>query len=162
MTKPRRLGISGHQKLPSPTTKLVDRALRELLTSFQPKTLVGVSCLCDGADQLFAHAVLDRGGTLHVVVPAEEYRDSLPPEAQPRYDDLISQAARVERLPFKESTEAAHLAGGNAVVERSDLLIAVWDGAPARGLGGTADIVAYARRRGIPVEVVWPPGSSRD
>ncbi len=162
MTKPRRLGISGHQKLPPHTAELLDTALRELLISYEPATLVGVSCLCDGADQLFAHAVLDRGGTLQVIVPAEEYRDSLAPEAQPRYDDLISRAACVERLPFKESTETAHLAGGKAVVERSDLLVAVWDGAPARGLGGTADIVAYARQRGIPVEVIWPPGSSRD
>jgi hypothetical protein len=33
------------------------------------------------------------------------------------------------------------------------VLIALWDGQPSRGKGGTAEIVAYARQRGIPV--VW-------
>jgi hypothetical protein len=46
-------------------------------------------------------------------------------------------------------------------VDRSDVLLAVWDGRPARGFGGTGDVVAYARRRGVPVEVVWPRGAER-
>lgn len=157
-----RLGITGHQKLPVHTARLVDAALRKLLERYEASTLVGVSCLCDGADQLFAQAILDRGGTLEVVVPAKEYRDSLDPDSHAPYDALIAQAQDVETLPFKESTEQAHLAGGKAVVDRADLLVAVWDGQPARGHGGTADVVAYARTRGIPVEVVWPPGASRD
>ena len=157
-----RLGITGHQKLPTHTARLVDQALRELLERYQSSTLVGVSCLCEGADQLFAQAILDRGGTLEVVVPAEEYRDNLDPASHAPYDALIAQAQDVQTLPFKESTEQAHLAGGQTVVDRADLLVAVWDGKPARGHGGTADVVAYARTRGIPIEVIWPPGASRD
>lgn len=42
-----------------------------------------------------------------------------------------------------------------------DELIAVWDGKPARGYGGTADVVAYAERTGVPVRVLWPEGASR-
>jgi hypothetical protein len=156
-----RLGITGHQKLPAPTARLVNAALRELLVPHEASRLVGVSCLCDGADQLFAQAILDRGGTLEVVVPAKEYRDSLDPASHAPYDALIAQAQDVQTLPFKESTEQAHLAGGQAVVDRVDRLVAVWDGKPARGHGGTADVVAYARSRGVPVEVVWPPGASR-
>ncbi len=30
------------------------------------------------------------------------------------------------------------------VVDAVDLLIAIWNGKPARGLGGTADVVSYA------------------
>jgi hypothetical protein len=157
-----RLGITGHQKLPTHTAQLVDQALRELLERYEASTLVGVSCLCDGADQLFAQAILDRGGALEVVVPAQEYRDSLDPASHAPYDALIAQAQDVQTLPFTESTEEAHLAGGQAVVDGADLLIAVWDGKPARGHGGTADVVAYARTRGIPVEVIWPRGASRD
>ncbi|MDM4719304.1 hypothetical protein QTQ03_06720 [Micromonospora sp. WMMA1363] len=40
--------------------------------------LIGLSCLADGADQLFAAAVLEHGGSLEVVAPATEYRDGLP------------------------------------------------------------------------------------
>ena len=38
----------------------------------------------------------------------------------------------------------------------------VWDGLPARGHGGTAEIVAYARTLGKPVTVIWREGVTRD
>ncbi len=41
-------------------------------------------------------------------------------------------------------------------------LFAVWDGQPARGYGGTADVVTRARDRGRPVRVIWPDGATRD
>jgi hypothetical protein len=47
-------------------------------------------------------------------------------------------------------------------VNRSDRLLAVWDGKPAQGLGGTGDIVAYAKSRGLPTTVIWPEGLVRD
>ena len=156
------LGISGHRGLPSQTQKLVDAALREALVPHAGSELVGVSCLAGGPDQLFARAVLDLGGALEVVVPAEHYRDGLEPEEQDGYNELIATAGRIERLPFVESTSEAHLAAGQTIVDRCDLLIAVWDGQPSRGLGGTADTVAYARDRGVPVTVVWPQGATRE
>jgi hypothetical protein len=47
------------------------------------------------------------------------------------------------------------------MVKRADLLIAVWDGQPARSWGGTADVVAKARQLGLPVTVIWPNGATR-
>jgi hypothetical protein len=44
----------------------------------------------------------------------------------------------------------------------ADRLIVVWDGQPARAYGGTADVVAYADRVGVPVRIVWPEGATRD
>lgn len=156
------LGISGHRGLPSQTQKLVDGALRDALVPHAGSDLVGISCLAGGPDQLFARAVLDLGGALEVVVPAEHYRDGLEPEEQDGYDELIATAAHIERLAFVESTSEAHLAAGQTIVDRCDLLFAVWDGQPSRGLGGTADTVAYARDRGVPVTVVWPQGATRE
>ena len=49
----------------------------------------------------------------------------------------------------------------SAMLARADRLFAVWDGKPARGYGGTADVVAEARQRGVPVTVIWPEGASR-
>ena len=116
-----------------------------------------------GADQLFAEAILDVGGLLHVVVPAERYRDGFEDEdARRRYDQLYHRAVYSERLEYVDSTEEAHMAGGRAIVDQSDVLVAVWDGKPSRGLGGTADVVAYARQVGKPVEVIWPEGARRD
>lgn len=157
-----RIGVTGHQGLPPETAALVDKAVRDFLERLNDPDVVGITCLADGADQLFARAVLERGGALEVVVPAERYRGGLePPAARVTYDELFAQASHVVRLPFVESTEEAHMAAGRRIVETSDLLVAVWDGKAARGLGGTADIVQHARTRHVPVEVVWPPDASR-
>ncbi len=63
----------------------------------------------------------------------------------------------------------AHLQPGRGVVGimigcrgMADELWALWDGKPARAYGGTADVVAYARDRGVPVRVIWPDGARRD
>jgi hypothetical protein len=156
--------MTGHAGLPPPTAELLTTALRDTLRPYA-LNLVGVTMLGPGADQLFARVVLELGGTLYVVQPTTgmQYRDSFEDESARRgYDELYGQASHVEALGHTESTEQAHMDGGRAVVHRSSVLVAVWDGLPARGLGGTADVVAYARDRGVPVEVIWPEGASRD
>jgi hypothetical protein len=96
------------------------------------------------------------------VVPANRYRDDLPESHHATYDHLIAQASYVERLGYVDSTEEAHMAGSEAMLARIDHLLAVWDGRPARGRGGTADVVRVARQRGIPVTVIWPANVTRD
>jgi hypothetical protein len=158
------VGMTGHQGLPTPTAELVTAALRDALRSYA-LDLVGVTMLGPGADQLFARVVLALGGTLYVVQPTTgmQYRDSFrDPEAQRGYDELYGQASHVEALEHTESTEQAHMDAGKVVVDRSSVLVAVWDGEPARGLGGTADVVAYARECGVPVTVIWPEGATRN
>jgi hypothetical protein len=156
-----RIAISGHRGLPAPTARLVDQAIRAALAERAPE-VTGLSCLADGADQIFARAVTDLGGTLEGIIPASEYRENLPADAQPGYDDLLARAAAVHLLPFTESTPESHMAASELLVDEADELYAVWDGRPARGYGGTADVVAYARERGIPVRVIWPDGAQRD
>lgn len=143
---------------------MVDRAIRaELAAAPLPDgRLVGISCLADGADQIFAQSVLDLGGTLEVIVPAQKYRDGLPDAAKETYDSLIAQAAETHRLRHIESDERAHMDASIEMLRHADVLLAVWDGKPARGFGGTADVVAHAREAGLPVTVVWPEGATRD
>lgn len=158
-----RIAISGHRGLPSATEHLVDQAIRDQLAkSVTGDHLIGVSALADGADQIFARAVLDVGGQLEVIVPATRYRDGLPESAHAAYDTLLSAASKVDHLSYHESTEEAHMAASRAMLDKTDRLFAVWDGKPARGYGGTADVVTEARERGIPVTVIWPKGASRD
>jgi len=157
-----RIGCSGHRSLAAHTTELVGQALDEYLAAYSDAGFVGISALADGADQLFARAVLSQGGGLHVIVPSNQYRDGLPASTHDAYDALLSQAESVETLPFQESTEEAHMAAGQAMLSECDRLVAVWDGLPARGYGGTADVVALARGLGLPVDVIWPAGASRE
>ncbi|MEV0696964.1 hypothetical protein AB0I53_03455 [Saccharopolyspora sp. NPDC050389] len=156
-----RLAISGHRGLPQRTTELVDEALRAELRKYEGD-LVGLSCIADGADALFARAVLDQGGALMVIVPAANYRDKLPEDHHPEYDALFERASEVVQLDFPDSTSESHMVASVKMVEMADQLVAVWDGKSARGYGGTADVVSAARERNIPVTVVWPEGAERD
>jgi hypothetical protein len=158
-----RIAITGHRGLPDDTTALVDRALRaELANRDTDDLIIGLSCIADGADALFARAVLDSGATLIVVVPAHRYRDGLPAEHHATYDQLLAAASEVIRLDYDESTPQAHQAASERMLETADELFAVWDGKPARGYGGTADVVAAAEQQQIPVTVLWPEGARRD
>lgn len=155
------VGCSGHQALSPSTRDLVVAAFTQEFDRI-PAPLTGVSSLAAGADQLFAQAVLVCGGFLHVVVPSAGYDKTFTAEADRRtFEALLGRASETTVLPYPEPTEEAFLEAGRVVVDRSDVLMAVWDGQPSGGLGGTADIVAYARKTGRPVRVIWPPGSTR-
>jgi hypothetical protein len=148
--------------MPTHTERVVDTALRNEVRGRADGELVGLSCIADGADTLFARAVLDAGGELVVIVPAEQYREGLPTEHHPTYDALMARAADVIRLDHTESNSDAHMEASVRMIEQADALVAVWDGKPARGYGGTADVVDAAREQGVPVTVVWPEGATRD
>jgi len=159
-----RIAVSGHRGLSAQVEALIAPAVKAELARVVPEgsELVGLSCLADGADQIFACAVLDCGGNLEVVVPAEQYRDDLPDTAKPLYDELFRRATAVHKCSHDASTSEAHMDASKLMVDRADRLFAIWDGKPARSYGGTADVVQYAKERGVPVVVIWPDGAYRD
>jgi hypothetical protein len=155
------IGITGHRGLSERTELLVAAALRDEVARYADDQLVGVSAIADGADSLFATAVLDAGGDLVVVVPARRYRESLPAAQQPVYDALLGRAVRVIALDHEDPTTAAYMDAALRMLDEIDLLVAVWDGEPARGFGGTAQVVDAAEKRHLPVTVIWPGGAVR-
>ena len=116
-----------------------------------------ISPLADGADTLVAEAVLAAGWRLNVVTPfpIPTYLTDFAEAEASRFSALLGQAERVLELDGTRdslgTTEAAYRDVGLATIEQSDLLLAIWDGADARGAGGTAAIVETAVRRGVPV-----------
>jgi hypothetical protein len=156
-----RIGITGHSNLTPESVPLVAAEIRKVLSEFG-EPLVGLSCLARGADQVFARVVLELGGQLHVVLPAADYRNrKVKPDNREEFEALIGQAADVRVLPFETSNRDAYAAANEEVLAGVDALVAVWDGAPPDGKGGTGDTVQAARRRGVPVTVVWPTGAAR-
>jgi hypothetical protein len=142
---------------------LVVAALRDVLKNYNKGELVGISCLARGSDQIFARVVLEYGGVVEVVLPAADYRErKVGPDNLAEFDDLMSRARVVRTLPGEKSDRDAYMAASGEVLDSVDSLIAVWDGNPSRGYSGTADVVAAARERGIPVTVIWPDGAHRD
>ncbi len=155
------IGASGHQSIPDAARAFICDEIEELLGGV-PDDSTGVCSLAAGADQIFATAILRRCLGLHVVVPSDGYVATFKdPADRQQFVRLMNSAASVEALSFKSPSEAAFLAAGRRVVDLCDILVAVWDGKKARGLGGTADIVEYARASNREVRVVWPHGVDR-
>jgi hypothetical protein len=150
-----RVGITGHQQLDDPKAwPWVAGVLRAELAKVAPPR-VGVTSLAVGADQLLARLVLERGGTINAVLPFADIERSFSPEHVRAYRELAKQAT-VEVLDTPGTDEDAYLAAGQRVVDLSDIVLAVWDGRPAKGKGGTADVVAYTISRGVPLIHIDP------
>lgn len=154
------IGLTGHQEMPASAYAYAERGLRRLLAE-HPEPL-GLCSLAAGADQLFARLVLEAGGALHAVIPSHGYERTFGSEELATYRALCSAAAETTVLDFGEPCELAYHTASRFIVEHCDLLAAVWDGEPARGLGGSGDVVRYARAVGRPVTVLWPEGMRRD
>ena len=156
-----RIGVTGHVMLADGTATLVYRSLTEALRP-HAADLHGVTCLANGADQLFARAVHALNGTFEVVLPAADYRRAvIGPRERPVFDRLLKRAAAVSYMPFDTSGPDAYLAASEEMLRRVDRLFAVWDGEPSETAGSTADVVRRAARLGVPVTVFWPDGAQR-
>lgn len=119
-----------------------------------------VSPIADGADQIAAEVALELGWELQVIVPfgRQTYRRSLASQAaRERFDELLERAACVLELPGDRRRELdAYVMTGRATVGHCDMLIAVWDGLPPRGRGGTGEVVQIAITHGTAVIHVLP------
>ena len=158
------VGVTGHSTITPPTATLVQARMRDILSPHVGngnEILTGISCLGRGPDQIFAQVVLELGGRIEAVIPASDY-DKIPdPVSSARYQDLLRRADVVHKMPFATTGPEAYFAASKDLVRRSDTLIAVWDGGPPDGRGGTADAVDFARQCGREVVVVWPVGAER-
>lgn len=146
------VGITGHRYFDSEETGYwVQAQLADLVT--MPELSLGVTNLAIGSDQWFAQSLLMQGLPFRAILPCRQYAATFLDSEFPVYQDLLDQASELEVLDFEAPDNDAFLAGGQRIAEVCELLIAVWDGAPAKGKGGTAEVVAYARELGRPL--IW-------
>jgi hypothetical protein len=141
-------------------------AVRQSFGSAAPAITV-ISSLAEGADRIAARAALAAGLALDVVLPCPPsiYGGTFTDDAsRGEFDALLALARARLVLPLAgkpEQTIADRLprsyeSAGLTMLAQSDILVAVWDGKPAGGRGGTGEIVDEAARRGVPVVVVDP------
>lgn len=155
------VGVSGHQVIPEGATDYIIAAVRSELRDC--RGLHGLSSLAAGADQVFAREVVRCGGSLHAIIPCRGYSQTFQTdESRLVYEELLSRAVEVEQLEYDHPSESAFYRAGQRIVDRCSLLLAIWDGLPARSTGGTGDVVAYALAKGISVAIIWPPGVRRN
>jgi hypothetical protein len=161
-----RVGVTGHRWLHSEDETLAEvvrdvlRELRDVCAvSSTATTRVGLtvlSSLAEGADRVVAAAGLAIGARLEVVLPLAEsdYRtDFGDAESDGQFATLLAEAASVTVAPGSRPRPAAYEVAGETVLQRSDVMLALWDGLPSRGPGGTAELVAATEAAGKPL--VW-------
>jgi hypothetical protein len=176
------VGVTGHRAdvLPKDSVPVLRDRIRDVLeriaesgkalleaehgffSGLEPR-LRFVSPIADGADQIAAEVALDLGWELQAILPFERarYRASLANHgARERFDQLIERAACLLELPGDPDYGLdAYVMTGRATVAHSDMLIAIWDGLPPRGRGGTGEVVQLALTRGTAIiHVPLTPG----
>ena len=114
-----------------------------------------VSPIADGTDQIAAELAVELGWELQAILPfaREHYRESLANHgARERFDALLQHSTCSLELPGDpDESVDAYVMTGRATVAHCDMLIAVWDGKPPRGRGGTAEVVQLALTRGTAI-----------
>ena len=120
-----------------------------------PIEWVAISPLARGADRIVARAILTRpGARLQVIapLPLDDYRtDFATPEDLAEFEALLSEdpsPTLPEQKNGVERRSERYLKAGYKVADACEILVAVWDGQPTSGHGGTADIVKYAADQG--------------
>jgi hypothetical protein len=162
------IGITGHRHL---DTEIARPKVASLLRAvgyaaekvwsaapdvFEPvvPVLSLVTPLAAGADQMAAEEGLEAGYRIHAILPLPlaDYADDFSDHDRERLKLLLARAQCCLELPAQTGGRThAYALAGRASVAHSDLIIAIWDGEPARGHGGTAEVVDHAFRRGVPV-----------
>jgi len=163
-----RIGVSGHRvppKLPeeseAPLRVLIDRMLAAIAAAARKANTAGalviLSALAEGSDRIVAAAGLAAGFALQAVLPfekAEYERDFDTPMSRREFEELLGRACDVFELDgAADERPRAYEAAGLFMLANIDVLIAIWDGGVAAGIGGTAQIVERAIADGI--AVVW-------
>ena len=127
--------------------EIVDIASRQCSA---PVSLGVVTSAAEGADRVIADVVLAEAddAVLQLIcpLPADDYSQDFGTSASLHAFERIRQRALLvnEGSPTANRDDA-YVWASEQVVRQSDVLIAVWDGEPARGRGGTADAVGLAR-----------------
>jgi hypothetical protein len=155
------IGITGHRNLrPEDVPSLETQVRNEFSTlrSRYPYTpLVLLSPLAEGADRLVARVALQLGVTLHVPMPMPRalYVTDFSEAALREFEQLEQQSEQVFELPLVSGNSAEDVqrhgearnrqydAVGEHIAKHSQILLALWDGQPAKKSGGTADIVQW-------------------
>ena len=151
------VGFTGHRQVKDEAG--VARVLREVLAGLKAEPGVewlALSSIAAGSDMLFARTAIDLGLGWEVVLPMPpaEFRRDFQDQEWTGVESLLAKAEQVRVIGERTQRDDAYLDSGMETVNHSDLLLAVWDGEPARGRGGTAEIVAYAREIGRPILII--------
>ena len=159
------LGVSGHRFLDEEQklSRGIDAALNTIVQAFGDQPLRVMSALAEGADRLIVRRVLKTKGsqlTVLLPLPEDEYLKDFDTEtSKNEFLSFFDQANQIIQLPPAPSREKAYAMQGSFLVDKSDVLLIIWDGLDSQGLGGTGDVAASARVQNMPL--AWVKAGNR-
>ncbi len=154
-------GVTGHRHLnqadEAALAASLEEVFRRVAERYPDSPQVLLSPLAEGADQLAARSALERGARLIVPLPmpVEAYLETFSSEpARQAFRELSARAEHVFVVPQAAEHEARggqeparagfdYALTGAWLVNHCHLLLALWDGEPDRGEGGTAQVVEW-------------------
>jgi hypothetical protein len=164
-----KVGFTGHRlnqlepaQLPQVqyTIEETFRALRSVGiaagTLRRPMLAVG---LAEGADRIAAYVALNNKCVMQAVIPysiPRYLRDFTSEVSCSEFERLLSLAVSKtyidgETIDRLRGEFMGYAAAGSEIATHCDVLLAVWNGKPPKGPGGTAEVCALALSKGAPV-----------
>ncbi len=145
------VGIVGHRFLQPTAADFVAKQCHGLLKELQAEQgkITAYSAIAEGADSIFAATALALNIPLEIVIPFTGYENDFQNEkARTTYQQLQLSATQKTILPFTGRSVDAYYEAMQWVLERSAIVIAVWNGDNSGGRAGTADAVKKIREAG--------------
>ncbi len=167
---------SAEPRFPLSALVSVRERLQERLSNRQIR--IAFCSLSEGADILFAQAALEAGLELNIVLPNDraalknEWQDQGLGSYADVVEPILAGASKVYELAPEGPTGTAidylyanEILLGSAILRAQECEgnlrgLAVWDRLPARGMGGTATMVAEMLALGLAVEIIDPLNAS--
>ena len=160
------VGVTGHRNIKLDDKVLIKKVTKELRTlrdTHQGADFVLLTGLAEGADRLVAKlAMKELNAKLIAVLAVPEeffmmdfsnYQSKRQFNTYLKKSDVVLTAPLLSKIAWKEYTPSRNNQYawiGAFIAQYSNYLIAVWDGEPARGRGGTAEVVRWFKYGRIP------------
>jgi hypothetical protein len=173
------IGVTGHRNIAEQEralARLVRAECLRLRRAHPGRSFVVLSPLAEGADRLVARIamqILDARLVVPLPLPLDHPDGYLKDFASsiPAFRRLLAKADEVFAGPARVLDKRWHAYGtardrqyawaGAYVAERADVLFALWDGKPSRGLGGTAQVVRWYLTGKVPRAFATRPAQPR-
>ncbi len=155
------IGAVGHRELegnPEAIANRIAAVLAQIAAEHADFPVSLLSSVAEGADRLLLAAAAEHGIPYVCALPCAPdcfREDFSSPDSSSEFDQLLESARAIVMPTESIDKESGYLWASNYVLDRADVLVAVWDGAPGHGPAGTAETVSRALKQGLPV--IWIP-----
>ncbi len=143
------VAVTGHRDIPvedvAVLSLVISAQLHDISTRHPDTPCMLLSGLAEGADRLVARCALEAGWHLGAVLPLKQQdyeKDFTSEQSVADFREFLSRTTWVRELSSASSGRPqCYRMLGKWLAHQSQVLIALWDGAPENGPGGTADVV---------------------